>query len=83
MGASEYLIADTDRILGTLWPPGTMHKSDQLSVLAKKKVAQTEQSGVWSHCANVASREIAPAAGGWAAVGQFRAPNYNSCRQTN
>ena len=35
-----------------------MHKSDQLSVLAKKKVAQTEQSGVWNHCANVASREI-------------------------
>ena len=58
MGPSEYLIADTDRILGTLRPPGTMHKSDQLSVLAKKKVVQTEQSGVWNHCANVASREI-------------------------
>ena len=58
IGASEYLIADTDRILGTHRPPGTMHKSDQLSVLAKKKVAKTEQSGVWNHCANVASREI-------------------------
>ena len=49
-GASEYLIADTDRILGTLWPPGTMHKSDQLSVLAKKKVGDWTIWSVESLC---------------------------------